>query len=379
MTQGPKDIFLIAGEASGDLHGSSFMRSLKELCPYELRFHGIGGPLMIEQGLKAIYPMERLSVVGVTEVVRQGAHIFRAYRRVKRALKEIRPSLVVFIDYPGFNLKVLKLASQMGLSTMYYITPQVWAWKKRRVHLLRRFCSVAAVILPFEEPFLKRAGVNATFVGHPLVDTVRQTMEKGEFLRSLGLDPKRPTLGLLPGSRAGELARHIPIMLETVSRIKRMGLGVQFIMPLTRLDLLKREEREAIEKRGIIALEGKTYDAMGACDCLILASGTVTLEASILGVPHIVIYRLSAITYLLGRMLVKVPYVSLTNLIRGEAVVEEYIQHRATPENLAMAVERLFKDDVAKERVKHGLREVKERLGPGGASKRAARLALDLL
>ena len=379
MIQVPKDIFLIAGETSGDLHGSAFLSSLKELSPHPLRFHGIGGPLMVRQGLKSIYPMELLSVVGVTEVVRQGAHILRAYMEVKRALKNIRPSLVVLIDYPGFNLRVLKLASQMGYPTMYYITPQVWAWKRRRVHLLRRFCDVAAVILPFEESFLRREGVNATFVGHPLVDVVKQSMTSEEFLYSHGLDPKKPTLGLLPGSRKSELSRHIPILLETASKLKKKGLDVQFIMPLTRLSLLNRKDRRRIEERGVLLVEGSTYEAMGACECLILASGTVTLEATILDVPHIVIYKVSALTYLLGRMLVKVPYVSLTNLIGDDEVVEEYIQDNATPENLANAVERLLTDDLSRERMRKRLKEVKKRLGPGGASKRAARLALELL
>ena len=372
-------VFVVAGEPSGDLHGSMFIGALKKLCSNRVDFMGLGGARMAAQGLESIYPMEHLSVVGLMEVVTHGKAIFQAYKAVKKALMKWRPDLVVFIDYPGFNLRMLRFARRIGLTTMYYITPQVWAWKKGRVRTLRECCHAAAVILPFEEAFLKAHGVRARFVGHPLLDVVHSAMTSREFLSSVGLDPEKETIGLMPGSRRGELKRHLPLMVRCARAMGKERPRYQFLMPITDRGLLTGGETREIESANIRLITGMTYDAMASCHCLLLASGTVTLEASILGVPHVVMYRLSPMTYMLGRLLVRVPYISLTNLVAGKKVVDEFIQDKATVENLKEAIIEILEDDTRRSSLKEALQEVRSGLGPGGASLRAATLAMELM
>ncbi|OCC14903.1 Lipid-A-disaccharide synthase [Dissulfuribacter thermophilus] len=373
-----KEIFLIAGEASGDLHGANLIKAIRELAPFEIGFSGIGGELMKKQGLRTLYDASLLSVVGLTEILREIRHIYSAYSLVKRYLKNKRPDLLVLIDYPGFNLKVLRYASRLGIPVMYYITPQVWAWKEHRTKLLRSFCNACAVILPFEEGFLRKRGVNARFVGHPLVDVIHVEHDREEFLSSLGLDPGLPTIGLLPGSRKGELRRHLPIMVETANLLKK-DFDCQFVLPIIDKAIISQDMDTLLKEAGIKIVVGKTYDAMNASDALLLASGTVTLEATILEVPHVVMYRVSPITYTLGRIFVKIPHISLTNIVAEKEVVKEFIQEDANPATLSSALKELLSSKEKRLAVIRDLKRVKDKLGGPGASRRAAQMALELI
>lgn len=373
-----KEIFLIAGEASGDLHGANLIKAFRELAPFEISFSGIGGELMKKQGLRTLYDASLLSVVGLTEILREIRHIYSAYSLVKRHLKSKRPDLLVLIDYPGFNLKVLRYASRLGIPVMYYITPQVWAWKERRTKLLRSFCDACAVILPFEEDFLRKRGVNARFVGHPLVDVIHVDQDRKDFLTGLGLNPGLSTIGLLPGSRKGELRRHLPVMVEAANLLKR-DFDCQFVLPIIDKAIISQDMDTLLKKAGIKIVAAKTYDAMHASDVLLLASGTVTLEATILEVPHVVMYRVSPITYILGRIFVKIPHISLTNIVAEREVVKEFIQEDANPATLSSALKELLSHKEKRLAVIRDLKRVKDKLGGPGASTRAAQMALELI
>jgi len=377
-----KEILVIAGEASGDLHGSNLMAAMKAFSPYPLKFTGIGGEKMGRQGLDSLFDIALLSVVGLTEVITELRHIIRAYNIIKGRLRQKRPDLVILIDYPGFNLRVARIAHGLGIPVMYYICPQVWAWRRGRSRLLARYCNSCAVILPFEEAFLRERGVNARFVGHPLLSIVKARRSRRTFLKDLNLDENAKTIGLLPGSRRGEIKRHLPIMIETARLLKERLKDVQFLMPLspgTDPRWFHPYPGDLLMGLGIRLIKGKNYDAMAACDCLLLASGTVTLEASILEVPHVVIYKVSQLTYLLGRCVVRVPFIALSNLVAGKEVAREFIQGAARPAILSETISGLVVDREIQARIKAELRGIKEALGGPGAPERAAQMALELL
>ncbi|MEF3168982.1 MAG: lipid-A-disaccharide synthase [Deltaproteobacteria bacterium] len=372
-------VFIIAGEASGDMHAASFMQAMKNLRP-NVVFHGIGGPAMKGAGLVPIFNSAELSVVGLVEVVSRAPAIFRAYRKTVAALRKLSPHLLVLVDFPEFNLIVARQAKRLKIPVFYYISPQVWAWRQGRVKKIRRLVDEMAVILPFEEDFYKSRGMAVNYVGHPLMDVVRATRKPGEFAREHGLDPGRAIVGLLPGSRAGEVSRILPVMLDAAGIMANRSPALQFILPVAptlRVETLA----PFLAGRPIrpLLVETDRYDAMAASDLLFLASGTVTLEAAILGIPAIVTYRVSPVTFFLGRRFIKVSHVSLVNLIAGREVVPEILQKDATPERLAREGLSLLKDQGRRDAMRDELCKVRDALGGPGAARRAAGLALRFL
>lgn len=372
-------VFIIAGEASGDMHAAAFMQAMRNLRP-SVVFHGIGGPAMEEAGLVSIFPSSELSVVGLVEVVSRASAIFRAYRKTVAALRKLSPRLLVLVDFPEFNLIVARQAKRLGIPVFYYISPQVWAWREGRVKKIRRLVDEMAVILPFEEDFYKRRGMAVHYVGHPLMDVVRATRKSGEFVREHGLDPGRAIVGLLPGSRAGEVSRILPVMLDAAGIMAGRSPAPQFILPVAPT-LGKEIFAPFLAGRSIrpLLVETGRYDVMAASDLLFLASGTVTLEAAILAIPAIVTYRVSPVTFFLGRWFIKVPHVSLVNLIAGREVVPEILQKDATPERLAGEGLALLEDRERRDAMCDELRKVRDALGGPGAACRAAGLALRFL
>lgn len=376
------NIFVIAGEASGDLHGAGLVKALKDRLP-DAHFTGIGGPKMREAGLDLLFPSSRLAVVGLVEVFSHLRPILNAFRRTVNWLRKERPDLLILIDYPEFNLLVAARAKRLGIPVFYYISPQVWAWRSGRVRKIRRLVDRVAVILPFEESFFRRYGMEVDFVGHPLLDSVKSTASRQEFRKGLGLDDRCTVVGLLPGSRHGEIARMFPLMAQAARRILDKRPETHFVVPLAPSfdhDILESLVPEGCNLGDSLKIvRGRTYDAMAAADLLVAASGTVTLEAAILGVPMIVTYRVSPLTYFLGRRLIRVPFVSLVNLVAGREVIPEILQDEATPARIAQATLALLEDKEGRKAMVKDLERVKAALGSPGAASRAAGLCVELL
>lgn len=382
-----KKVFIIAGEASGDLHGAGLMRAMKYLRP-DVEFLGIGGLQMVDAGLTPVFLNNELAVVGLFEIAAHARPILHAIRQAMRTLKQERPDLLVLIDYPGLNLFMARYAKHLGIPVFYYISPQVWAWRKGRLKKMRRFIDKLAVILPFEEDFFRSNGLNAHFVGHPLLDVVRPSLSREAFCDAAGLDSGKKIVGILPGSRRGEVQRMLPVFLQTAALIQNVLPECQFVLPVApSLSRVWIEACVAKERQmnphipEISIVERQNYDAMAASNFLLLASGTVTLEAAILGVPMLVAYRVSGMTYHLARLIVHVKFMSLVNLIADREVVPEFLQHEVNPESLSETAISLLKDEKRRRDMLNGLMDVVSRLKvrgkeQDGAAMQAARLAL---
>ncbi len=366
---------MIAGEASGDLHGASFLRALRELLP-GVHVTGIGGPRLRAAGLECLYPAEALAVVGLPSRAQLRA-IWLVFRRLIRMLRNQPPRLLILVDFPEFNLFLARFAKRYGVPVFYYISPQVWAWREGRVKLIKRVVDRMAVILPFEVDFYRRHGFEVTFVGHPLLDVVRPALSRKTFFELTRLDPERPLIGIFPGSRPGEVLRHLPLFLEAFSRLQKRISGLQGVV--VRAGGLPEGLPFPEAHPDLRVLKGYQYEVMQHAQALLLASGTVTLEAAIVGTPMVVAYKLPQVSYFLAKHLIKVPYVSLVNLLAQRPLVPELLQQEATAENLAKALSVYLQDEQKFREVKQALAQVRQSLGTPGAAWRAAELALDLL
>lgn len=372
---------IVAGEASGDMHGAGLVAAMTALDP-ELRFFGVGDQALASQGVDLLYHSRQLAVVGIVEVLTHWREIRAALNGLSRRLKDTPPGLLILIDFPDFNLILAKRAKKLGIPVFYYISPQVWAWRSGRVRTIARLVDRLAVILPFEEEFYRRRGVEqVAFVGHPLLDTVRTGLAAGAFRREHGIAPEATVIGILPGSRKREITAILPDFIRTARRLKEQKDGLCFLLPLaptlSRKDLGLTDEELA--ELNITVISDRRYDLMAACDLVMTASGTVTLELAILHIPMVVTYRTAAMTYLLGRCLVKVKYASLVNLVADREVVTELIQQEFSPESLTRALLDIWPGTERRGKVIQGLAEVCTRLGAPGATAKAARLALELL
>lgn len=371
---------IVTGEASGDMHGANLIKAMRELAP-GLRVCGMGGPELLAQGLEPLYDATKLSVVGLVEVFSHLGDIRAALRILEERLRNERPELLVLIDLPDFNLMMAKRAKRLGIPVFYYISPQVWAWRSGRVRKIKKLVDRLAVILPFEQEFYRQRGMQVDFVGHPLLDTVRADMSRDEFLRGHDLAPgSRPVIGLLPGSRSREVRTMLPIFLAAARLLEKELGPVTWLVPVAAT--LDDETLAASGLRDceleVRAVRGQRYELMAACDAVMAASGTVTLELGILGVPMLVAYRVSRLTHFLGRHLIKVKFASLVNLVAGRQVVPELLQDEATPEKIAQALKSLLVDQESRRRMKEDLRQVVHALGGTGATGRAAAIALEL-
>jgi lipid-A-disaccharide synthase len=305
--------------------------------------------------------------------------ILKVMNSLVRSFQEKKPVAVILVDYPDFNLILARKAHARGIKVFYYISPQIWAWRKGRITTIRRNVDKLAVILPFEAPIYRSAGVNAEYVGHPLLDMIPPPSSQEEARERLGLRAGVKTVSLLPGSRPGEVAKLLPVCLQAAT-IMQQQQELQFILPLA--STLSRDFVESIINRynlKITVVPNAIYDILAAADLAIVASGTATLEAGLMETPMIIIYRVSRLTYLLGRMLIKVKNIGLVNIIAGKTIVPELVQTEANPERLAELADRLLGDQSARDRMKIALSQIKDQLGAPGASERAAHLVANLL
>lgn len=377
-------LMVLAGEASGDERAAEVVRALKALAPeVSLRVFGCGGPALRAEGAETLADIAETAIIGPLEIARALARFYALYRRLLRAARERRPAAVLLVDWPEFNVKLLRPLKRLGLRTIYYIGPQVWAWRTYRVRAIRRYVDRLLVILPFEVEFYRRHGIAAEYVGHPLVDTVRPTLSRATFYEKHALRSDRPVISLLPGSRRTEVEHILPI-LARAARALHARWPAQFLIPLAtpiQPEMAWSLLRRALQPLDLPVriLERETYDALAHADLAVITSGTATLEAAMLGTPMIVVYRARAINYLLVRPLLHLDTFGMVNLLAGERIVPELIQWDLTPERLAGTMMELLADPMRREVIKARLAEVTRRLGEGGAARRAAEIILRVL
>jgi lipid-A-disaccharide synthase len=371
----PIPLLLSAGEASGDMYAARLATALKQRL--DVAIFGMGGPQMRAAGVEIITDYSEVSVVGITEVLKRLPFLFRAMRHLVDEAARRRPPLAILTDFPGFHLRLARKLRPKGIRNVYYICPQFWAWRPWRVNLVRRRFAKALCIFPFEEKFYADAGVPVTFIGHPLVGNVKPTMTREFFCKKYGLQEGEPLITILPGSRRGEIAHHVPVLARALAELERIlpgsfGLAVAVAPGLNTETLKSMFTGKSLVK----FIEGDTYNALAAADLVIVSSGTATVETALLGKPMIVVYRLSPLTARLAKPLMRTKFFSMVNLIAGRAVVPELIQDDFTPQRLAAEVAKLlFSSQEGKNRVERmcrGLEEVRRLLGLPGAVERAA-------
>jgi lipid-A-disaccharide synthase len=377
MRTSTKTIMMIAGEASGDSHGSKLVQSIQQKDPH-IEFIGLGGDQMREAGVSLYFHLNDLSVVGITEVFARSSGIFSGLRTAKNMLRTLNPDLLVLIDYPDFNMIVARTAKNLGIPVLYYISPQVWAWRSGRVKKIRRYVNHMAVILPFEADFYRKHGVPVTYVGHPLLEypampVVDNKTSKNEI-----------TIGLLPGSREGEINSLLPMMVQSADYLAGDFKAVHFLIP--RAPTIKYDHIKSILDRqslknsphiNIVDMHARQVDQQS--DLVIVASGTATLEAALTETPMIIVYKISPVSFHLGKMLINVPHIGLANLVAGQRVVPELIQNDATPKKIYETACTLLNNPLTMNKVRRKLKFIRQRLGAPGASDRTADIALRLL
>jgi lipid-A-disaccharide synthase len=367
---GPK-VLISAGEASGDLYAAALVDALRRHRP-DLQFFGCAGPRMQKVGVRPVVDAHSLAVVGLVEVITHIPRIYGEYRKLLRAARTERPELAILTDSPDFHLRVARQLKKLGIPVFYLVAPQVWAWRKGRLPLMRRTIHRLLCIFPFEPEFFARHGIDATYIGHPLTRLVRPSASRAELRRRFDIPDGTPLVALLPGSRTGEAARHLPILLDAVERLRSTAKKPpRFILAVPPGTLRPGSEsagsnfRERISSASIQLLEGKTWDVLVCADVALAASGTVTIEACLLGTPMVTFYRVNNLSWWMGKALVRVPFYSMVNLVAGRQIVPELMQDQMTAENLAREALALLENEDERERMRGDLAEVAQKLaGP---------------
>lgn len=379
-----RKIMIVAGEASGDAHAAKLVRALRQADPgSEFTFFGAAGPRMRDAGVEAVVGSDALSVVGLVEIGRALPMFLRALRDLKRAALNRMPDAVILVDFPDFNLKLAKSLKKKGFPIVYYISPQLWAWREYRISAIRKYVDLLITILPFEKDWYAAKGVtHVEYVGSPLAREVHSDRTRDEFCRDHDLDPARPVISLLPGSRHKEIVRILPVMLGAAAEITASRPDVQFLVAALS-PARARDIGSILAERGggrlvKAVVQGQTYDALNASDGAAVTSGTATLEAGIIGTPMAIVYKTSAINYSLLEPLISVDHYGLINLIAGERVAKELIQREFTPASLAAELLTLL-EPKNNATMRTRLKEAADKLGHGGASKRAAEAILQLI
>jgi lipid-A-disaccharide synthase len=374
-------ILLSAGEASGDLHGATLSRALRDLVP-GVHLRGMGGARMAAAGVDVVADLSDRAVVGTSEALGRIPGLYRAYRLLQAQLAAERPRALVVIDFPEFNLRLARSARRAGIPVVYFIPPQLWAWRRGRIRQMVRRINRVLAVLPFEEALYQGAGVPVDFVGHPLLDVLPLDLTRAEARRRLGLDPGEVVVGLLPGSRREEVTRLLPPMIVAAKRLAAAGVAHRFALglaPTVDEGAVARLINAAVAEHGprVHVVQRRTYEVMSAADVVLISSGTATLEAALLGTPMVVCYRVSRVTEAMVRLLARVSWCSLPNLIAGRAVVPEILQDDLSGHRLASEALRLLEDPAAATAQRVSFEEVRARLGDPGVGARAARAVLE--
>ena len=375
MTDTPR-LFIVTGEASGDLHGAMLARELYRLNS-ELHIEGVGGQKMSDEGVHLIPGIDRVDAIGLPGI-KQLCRGLRTLQLLKKRLQHVSYDTIVFIDSPGMNLRLAKVAANAKQHVVYYIAPQIWAWGKRRLHLMQRVVNRMIVILPFEEPIYREAGVPCNFVGHPLLDEVDLSYEKSVIRNDLGVPEHAKAIGLLPGSRTHEVERCLPVMLAAVREVMKTFSDLH--VTIAKAESVSESTIHAIVGQygnlHVDVVDDRPNEVMAASDLLFVASGTATLQAALVGTPMIIVYQIPWLSYSIARHLIKVPYIGLVNIVAGRSVVPELIQGDMTCERLSSEALDLFQNPERLERMRQSFLDIKQVLGSPGASRRAAECIL---
>lgn len=367
-----------AGEASGDTHGASVAKALREVYP-SVEMFGMGGTLMDKAGVRIVYDIKNLGVIGLVEIVKSLPKFFKLRTYLKRIMMKERPDVLVCIDYPGFNMKLAEVAHQLGIPVLYYIAPTIWAWHSSRGKTIKKYVTKVASIFPFEAEAYGKYNCDVEFVGHPLVDIVHPTMSIEESMTYFNARAEAKRVLLMPGSRKQEVLSLLDVMLESGEKLLQSHEDVQFFLP--RAHTIDRAELEAFikERRVPVTItEDHTYDLMQICDVCLAASGTATLETAMMELPTILLYKVSPITYGIGKMVVNLTHVGLPNIIAGKEVIPELLQSDVSADNIVEHMLPLLDDLKENEHMRQELRTVRDKLGKPGAVKRVAELIYSL-
>ncbi len=370
---------LVAGEASGDQHAANLFLELKNHIP-DISGFGMGGKKMAKAGIDVRFDSSNIAVIGVIEVLKHYREIKTALKLMQQLLVSEKPDLLVCVDYKEFNYKLAAFAKQQGIKVLFYVSPQVWAWRPGRVIKYGKVIDMMAVIFPFETAYYEVENIPVAYVGHPSVDKVHPQFSVEEAKRYFNLDSNHPIVGLLPGSRRNEIMRLLPEMIKAAEIIQKTVPDIQFILP--QADSVDDELLQSILQTAAVKLQvvkHQPYDVIQCCDAVMTSSGTVTIEIALLTVPMVITYKLSPITYWLGKLLVKTPFIGLPNIVAGRKIVQEFIQHEAQAENLALEINRILTNTDYAGEMRKNLKEVKTTLGSGGGSKKMAELAAKML
>ncbi|MBI5103281.1 MAG: lipid-A-disaccharide synthase [Nitrospirae bacterium] len=372
----PETVMIVAGETSGELYGALLASSLRRKRP-DLTITGIGGQRMKEAGVNLIAGIS--SAFGFSEVLSSVSELKKTFNKAVEALVRDRPTVLVLIDYPDFNLRLAEKAKKMGIKILYYVSPQVWVWRRKRIYKIARLVDKMAVILPFEEKIYTDIGVDCEFVGHPVMDELRSLKADKKGIReSLGLNPESPLLALLPGSRPDEINRLLPVMTEVISVFKKEFPDFQFCIPFapnTDLDTYRSQVRD-LRKEGVLINQGKSVEVLAASDCAVIASGTASLQAVLQDVPIVVIYKVTGLTYLIGRLVLKGEHISLANIISGREVVQEFIQDRASAKNVMDELRKILTDSGYRDGMLSSFAMIRDMFSGRRASERVSDMVL---
>ncbi len=378
-----KHVMIISGEASGDMHGAALLQAMQAIDP-ALTFSGMGGSELQKAGMDVLFDAAKVSVVGLTEIITHLPDILSARSTLIREMKNKRPSLLILIDFPEFNLWLASTAKKLGIPVFYYISPQIWAWRKGRARKIGRLSSRTGVILPFEKEFYARYNIEVDFVGHPLIDRVKSRMSKEDFCRQYSIVPDNNLIAIIPGSREKEIKNLLPDFLAAAEIISKEYPNTTFLLPKAetiRQQTLKENGLDNYkEKLDVRVIEENRYDLMKWCQAAMAASGTVTLELALLQVPTVTSYRTSPLTYRIGKLLVRgIKYFSLVNLIADKRVIAELLQDEVTPERLSAETMQVMLGGKNRETTLKELAKIRNLLGEKGAAHKAAQVALSLI
>lgn len=373
-------VMISAGEASGDLHAANLVKALRKLAP-DTQFSGMGSDQLRAVGCNMLVDCSEIAVVGIWEVIVKYRTIKKALNQLIDALKASPPDLLILVDYQEFNFRLAEKAKAMGIKVLFYIGPQVWAWRSHRVHTMAKKIDHMAVLFPFEEKFYENAGVPCTFVGHPLVDETKPSRSKQACMHAFQLSEQQPVVGLFPGSRKSEIARVLPILLESAALLKQQKDNLQFILPMASTISMSDIEPwlHKFPTLTVNVVRDNSYDVMQVCDAIMAASGTVTLEIAIMGIPNAIVYRIAPLSYWILKRMVKIKDIGLANIVAQERIVQEFIQQDAKPEAIANEISRLLDDKVYRATMIAELNKIKGKLGKEGGSHNVAKLALDMI
>ncbi|MBI2914300.1 MAG: lipid-A-disaccharide synthase [Firmicutes bacterium] len=371
-------VMISAGEASGDVYGAQLALEVEKLIP-GVRLFGMGGDLMRKAGVRLLFNPTPMSTVGLVEALKSASVLRRVLLRLGDVIDRQRPDVIVLIDFPGFNMRLAELAKRKKIPVLYYFCPAAWAWGKGRAERIAETTTKVASVFAFEDEFYREAGADVTFVGHPLLDMVKPGMSEKEARRLFNLDTASPVFGILPGSREQEIRLLLPLMLRAAEAIKESVPEAQFVIPVAHT--VSGDELQpyvANSSLSVSLVEGRLYDVLNVCELAMITSGTATLEAALLGVPHVAVYKVSAPTYLVMKRLIRIPYVSLPNIVAGKRVIPELLQHEATPDRLAALLLHLYQNGVERDAMSAELREIRGKLGSPGAVGRVAEMVVSL-